>query len=120
MKEIEIILSMAGTIAGLLITVLTFIVKFIKSTKAKRAMEQIVKIGNAIIPYIEQAEKFTGYSGAEKKEYVMTKATQFAVEKKIPFNRVLVSEKIEELVSLTKRVNKREKDAALISPAAID
>ena len=112
MENLEIILSIAATAIGLLVTTITFLVKFIKNGKLKRAAEHIVKIGNAIVPYIEQAEKFIGYSGEEKKEYVMTKANQFAIEKGIDFDANAVSNKIEELVSLTKQVNVRKHKTA--------
>ena len=105
MKDLELILSISGTVFGLLVTTITFFVKFIKSAKAKKAAENLIKIGDAVIPYIEQAEKFTHYSGPEKKEYVVTKANQFALDNGIKFNPKSVSEKIEELVALTKQVN---------------
>lgn len=110
MEKLEWILSMAGTALGLLITAVTFLTKFLKSAKAKKAAEQVIKISGAILPYIEQAEQFTHYSGAEKKEYVITKANQFAIEKGIDFNAAEVSAKIEELVALTKHINARDKD----------
>ena len=110
MKELEIIISLAGTAIGLLVTAATFLVKFIKNAKAKRIAEQTIKIGNAVLPYIKQAEGFTHYNGAEKKEYVLTKANQFAIEQGIAFDAALVGGKIEELVKLTKEVNKRDKD----------
>ena len=110
MKNLEIILSISGTALGFLITAVTFILKFIKSTRARHLAEQLAAIGKAVLPYIEQAEGFTHYSGAEKKEFVMTKANQFAIERGIAFNAKLVGEKIEELVKLTKKVNARDKD----------
>ena len=110
MKEIEIIISIAGTALGFMVTAATFLAKFVKSAKAKRAAENLIKIGNAVIPYIEQAEKFANYNGAEKKEYVLTKANQFAINQGIDFDLESVGNKIEELVKLTKQVNKREKD----------
>ena len=57
---------------------------------------------------IIDAEAFVNYSGAEKKEYVLTKANRFAIENKIPFNETELSDKIEELIILSKEVNKRE------------
>ena len=51
--------------------------KFVKSAKAKKVCEQVIEIGNAVIPYIEQAETFAHYSGEEKKAFVMTKANQY-------------------------------------------
>jgi hypothetical protein len=105
MKELEFIISMGGTIIGLAITGLTFLVKLIKNAKAKRAMEQIIEIGNAVLPFIREAEKFTSYTGEEKKAYVMTKANQFAITNHITFDEEQVSGKIEELVALTRQVN---------------
>ena len=107
MENLEIIISIASAALGLLITTVTFLSKFVTNAKAKKAMENIVKIGNAVIPYIEEAETFVHYSGEEKKQYVLTKANMFAIENKIKFNEQAVSEKIEELVMLTKQVNKR-------------
>jgi hypothetical protein len=113
MENLQIILSVAGTALGLLITAVTFITKFIKNSKAKKAMESVVEIGNAVLPYIRQAETFLNYSGNEKKEYVLTKANQFALEHGMQFDAVAVGEKIEELVTLTKTVNARPKDKTI-------
>jgi len=110
MEKLEVILSLAGTALGFLVTAATFIAKFTKSAKAKRIAEQTIKIGDAVLPYIKQAESFLHYSGPEKKEFVMTKANQYAIEQGISFNAMLAGEKIEELVKLTKEVNKRDKD----------
>lgn len=107
MENLKIIISISSTALGLLITTITFISKFVSNAKAKKAMENIVQIGNAVIPYIEEAETFVHYSGEEKKQFVMTKANRFAIEHKIKFDEQAVSERIEELVSLTKQVNKR-------------
>lgn len=116
MKELEIILSVSCAALGLLVTSITFIMKFFKSARAKKICEHVVEVGNAVIPYIKQAETFLNYSGAEKKEFVMTKANQYAIENGIRFDEALVSEKIEELVRLTKEVNKRDKDRVLSVP----
>ena len=108
MERLEWILSMAGTCLGLAVTALTFIVKFLRSIKAKRAAERFIKISEALIPYIEEAEKFRHYSGAEKKEYVLTKAKQFAIEKGYEFNAAEISAEIEELVALSKHIFPRQ------------
>lgn len=112
MENLSLILSTAVTAAGLLVSTLTFLLKFIKSSKARKLAENVIAIGNAVIPYIEQAELFTNYSGTEKKEYVLTKANQFAINHGIKFDKNLISEKIEELVNLSKEVNSRDKDKA--------
>ena len=90
-----------------MVTTVTFISKFVTNAKAKKAMENIVKIGNAVIPYIREAEAFAHYSGEEKKQFVMTKANRFAIDNDLEFDEQAVSDKIEELVALTKQVNKR-------------
>ena len=110
MENLEIILSVAGTALGLLVTAATFLIKFINNAKAKKIAENLIKISNAVAPYVAEAEKFVNYSGAEKKEFVLTKANQFAIEEGIDFNAAEVGKKIEELVALTKSVNKRDKD----------
>ena len=101
---------MAGTILGLLITAVTFILKFVKSAKARKSAEGIIEIGNVLLSYMEEAETFIKYGGQAKKEYVLTKAKQFALEHDMEFDAEWISAEIEELISLTKTVNKRQKD----------
>lgn len=105
MEKIEILLSIAATAVGLAITTITFLSKFIKSARAKKVAENVVKIGNILLPYIEQAEKFVSFTGEEKKAYVMTKANQFAIENGIKFEAEKTSAKIDEIVALCKEVN---------------
>jgi len=105
MEDLKIILSLSGTILGLLVTVLTFIVKTVRDAKAKRTVQQSIRVSNAVLPFIREAEKLATYSGDEKKAYVMTKANQFAINNNIPFNPTQVSNKIEELITLTRQVN---------------
>jgi len=111
MQDLSLILSTIGTAAGLLITTITFLLKFIKNAKAKHAAESLLAISRAIIPYIEQAEQFVNYTGQEKKQYVMTKANQFAIEHGIEFDAGKVSDKVEKLVKLGKTINKTETDS---------
>jgi len=106
-ENIEFVLSLLGTSLGLLAAALAFLLKFIGSAKAKKAAEREIKMTNALIPAIEAAEDFLHYSGTEKKEYVLTKAAQFAFENKIKFIPEAVSGKIEELIVLSKKVNAR-------------
>lgn len=110
MENFELIVSAAGAATGLLITTVTFFSQFIRNAKAKKKAQNVIKISNAIVPYIEEAETFLNYSGEEKKQYVMTKANQFAIENGFKFDEEAVSAKIEELVALTKQVNRRIKD----------
>ena len=105
MEDLELYLSIAATIFGLLVSTLTFLTKFIKCAKAKRIAEELLQITQDIIPFIEEAEKFIHYTGKEKKAYVMTKATQLVINNKMKVNQEKISSTIDELVSLTKQVN---------------
>ncbi len=105
MENLELILSLIGTTGSLLITCIIFIVKFVNSLRTKRLAEDDTEILEAILPLMEIAEKYENYSGEEKKEYVLTKLNQFAIENGIAFNTEAVIGKIEELIQLTKQVN---------------
>lgn len=110
MENLEVIISLASTALGLLISAVTFLGKFIKNAKAKKVAQQTIEICNAVLPYIKQAETLIGCTGEEKKEYVMTKANQYAIDHKIKFNSQLMDEEIEKVIKITKEVNRREKD----------
>ena len=89
----------------LLITAIICIVILIKFAKSKRdfiAKEQLL---SAVGPIMAIAEKYKNYSGAEKREYVLTKINQLAIENKIKYDVRMVSDKIEELIKLTKEIN---------------
>lgn len=105
MEKLSLVLSIAGTMAGLFIVMLTSICKWIKNSKAKKVAENIIKIGNFIFPYIEEAERFISFTGEEKKAYVMTKANQYAIDNGIKFDEEKTSAKIDEIVALCKVVN---------------
>ncbi len=105
MENAEIIISLAGTVISLLIAVVTFISKFLKSEKAKTTAENIVQICDEILPLIKQAEQFVNFSGQEKKEYVMTLMRKYALDNGISFDFGMLDEKIDDLVDFTKNVN---------------
>ena len=103
-ENIHLYLSILAPTLTLLCTTVVFLQKFVKNKKLKRVLEKTEQITREIIPCITEAEKFSNYSGAEKKEYVMTKLNQFALENHIKFNQEEASNRIEELVTLTKDV----------------
>lgn len=105
MEKLSIVLSAAGTMLGIIVVMLTSLCKLIKNSKARKMAENIIKMGNFILPYIEEAETFISFTGEEKKAYVMTKANQYAIDNGIKFNEEETSAKIDELVALCKVVN---------------
>ena len=105
MENMEYILSLAGAALSILAALLTIAVKFVKAVNELKAREGEEEIGKKLPELIEEAEKFEEYSGAEKKAYVMDKIAEYAEEAGIEADLQYVSEKIEELVELSKQVN---------------
>lgn len=105
MSQIEEIITIISAALGLIITITGFLIPLVKSTKAKKSLIAENKLTGALQNMVIEAEKFVNYSGEEKKQYVMTKAYKYAVENKIPYDENAVSEKIEDLVALSKQVN---------------
>lgn len=110
MENLELILSLAGTAISLFIACVLFIVKIIRGYMTKKKLQNSYVLLDAVAPLMEIAETFTDYSGEEKKEYVITKINQFAIENGIEFDKKAVTEKIEQLINLSKQVNGADKE----------
>ena len=100
MNKIKIIISLLATTLSLLFTSSLSLFKFINSKKLNKKIIDLMKI----------AKEFTNYSGIEKKEYVLTKLNQLSIDNKVNFDIEKASSKIEELISLSKNVNAKEKE----------
>ena len=100
MDKIKIIISLLATTLSLLFTTSLSLFKFINSKKLNKKIIDLMKI----------AKEFTNYSGIEKKEYVLTKLNQLSIDNKVNFDIEKASSKIEELISLSKNVNAKEKE----------
>lgn len=111
MSRFKEIITIVSACLGLLATVTGFLIPLVKNVKAKNRLSAINKLTVTLQSLVVDAEKFADFSGAEKKEYVMTKINRYAIENKIPYDEQAVSEKIEDLVALSKEVNKRETTA---------
>ena len=105
LDNLQVFLSFLGSILGLLFTTIIFLKKFIKNKKLKNILEKAEQITKELVPCIIEAEQFVNYTGEEKKNYVMTKVNQFAIDNDITFDPEYVSSKVEQLISLTKEVN---------------
>ena len=107
MENIKEIITIASACLGLIATATGFLIPLVKNVKAKNKLTALNKLSTTLQAFIVDAETFTNFSGAEKKEYVMTKANRYAIENKIPYDEQAVSDKVEEIVALSKEVNKR-------------
>lgn len=107
MKQVlEFILKYWESIVSIVVAFGTAITSLIVCIKNK----QWNKLKTFVQECITTAETFKNFTGEEKKEYVITKANQYAISKGIKFDTEKVSNLIEDLVTLTKQVNQREKD----------
>lgn len=105
MEKIEQIIIIAANCLGLLATFTGFLIPLVKNVKAKNKLVALNKLTSTLQTLIIEAEEFTNFTGTEKKEYVMTKANRYAIKNRIPFDEQLVSDKVEDLVALSKEVN---------------
>ena len=107
MENIKEIITIASACLGLIATATGFLIPLVKNVKAKNKLTALNKLSTTLQAFIVDAETFTNFTGAEKKEYVMTKANRYAIENKIPSDEQAISDKVEEIVALSKEVNKR-------------
>ena len=108
MENIKEIITIASACLGLIATITGFLIPLVKNVKAKNKLTALNKLTTTLQAFIVDAETFTNFTGAEKKEYVMTKVNRYAMENKIPYDEQAVSDKVEEIVALSKEVNKRD------------
>lgn len=106
----EYILSLAGAALSFLAALLTVAVKFMKAVKEMKEVLNREKIAERLPELIAEAEKFGEYSGKEKKAYVLDKIAEFSTVEGIEADLQFVSEKIEELVKMSRRVNVKEEE----------
>ncbi len=104
----EILLSIVGTVFSLLLTSIVCWIKAIKSGKQKKLLQNHATFMDAIAPLMELAEKYHNYSGEEKKQFVLTKMNQLAIENNLKFDAEEISNRIEELITLSKEVNNKK------------
>lgn len=107
MENIKEIITVISACLGLVVTVTGFLIPLVKSVRAKSRLTALNKLTSTLQSLIVDAEGFTNFTGAEKKEYVMTKANRYAIENKIPYDEQSVSDRVEDMVALSKEVNKR-------------
>lgn len=102
--EPDAIIKIVSLSVSLLISIFGFVVAVIKEVKLKK-WDQIKSV---LITFIEKAEEYTAYSGAEKKTVVLKWTKEFCDSHNINFDVEKVSNEIEELITLTKKVNNKD------------
>lgn len=105
METIHAIILLLSTALPLLGTAITFISKFIKSDKGKKTAESLLTLTDTMEDLMVKAEKLTGYTGEQKKNYVLRCAKNIALSEETEFNEAYASELLEKLISFSKGVN---------------
>jgi len=113
MENLEIILSLAATALTCLLTTLTLLIRLFAVLKKKRVAEDFIKVEALLLPFIEEAEAFTRFSGAEKKAYVLMRIAEVTFKQRIKLSTDEIGKKIDELVNLTRKVNVFSNERAL-------
>lgn len=85
--------------------------KCVHGDKARRA-GQLTRLFEAAREFEVEAEHYTGYSGAEKLCYVLSRLRTLAAEMGCPFDEEVMRARITEDIAFTKAVN-AEKSATL-------
>ena len=109
LENIELFLSVIGAFLSLVVAIIICAIKFMKTIKSTQSLKDVSDILDAVGPIMEIAESFVNYTGAEKKNFVLTQVEQLASENGITINASIVSDKIEELIQLSKKINYIEK-----------
>lgn len=104
------------TILGLVISLLTFIIKFFKCVKEKKNALNLLDLTSILMPLIEEAEKFINYTKDEKKEYVIVKTLKLLQDSNKKIETKVISEEIDKLVGLTKKVNVNQTNLKELKP----
>lgn len=108
--SVEEIIRLVSLSASLLVSFVGFLVTFIKWIKDVIKNKKWEEVKKALQGFITKAEGFTNFTGEEKKTIVLAWASEFCGTIGMKFDNAKVSATIEDLVSLTKKVNQREKD----------
>ena len=103
--DINSILTIIGLVCALLATIVTAISKNCKNSKIAKKASSLLVIIQSAQEYMEKAEKLLGFTGAEKKEWVVTKIVQYCISKNINYDEETIDEVVEELISFSKQVN---------------
>ena len=122
--DVELVLKIALSVSAILAgTVVPTVISLYRSVKAKRsakteaeiekanndlrekALELILVAENTYADVNEILKSYGKSAGAMKKQSVMTSMQQYALDKGYTFDREYWSNKVEDIVSITKQVN---------------
>ena len=114
-ENLELILSIAGTALPFLAAAVTCFIKLLKSIKegkVERTQRLWAEFAQTAVKCAEalKGKQSIGLAGTSKKEFAMSKVEAACIKNRVPFERDKISEIIENIIDLTKKVNARQKD----------
>ncbi len=110
LAETERLIGILSGVFGILLTAIGFGIKLWRITKERNLVKWENFFKEQAEIFVILAEDIKNFEGKDKKEWVLTKINQAAIDAKIPFNAALVDTIIEKVVEITKKVNRRNKD----------
>lgn len=110
MEQLRFILTVAGLFLALASTIITAIAKNSKAAKIAKTASNLLLVIEAIQTFVTEAETIVGFTGANKKEWVMTKVNQYCIQHNIEYDSQKVSDKVEELLDFSHKVNAKKEE----------
>lgn len=120
--SVEQTIAVCAAVVTLVSSTVTFVAKFIKANKARAAefkkataakkAQMLLEFAMASVQSVETIKsiKDDSLKPEAKKEIALTKINQLCIDNGIEFDAEEAGRLIEEVVSLTKKVNQRDKD----------
>lgn len=136
MDKIELVIKLALAVGGFLVAAIPSVIGIIKAIKDRKNAANLAAkeaanndLLNQLNAFIQEAEeayanvnavlKARGESaGSAKKESVLSKLREYALDHGYDFDSVAWGEKIDEVVALTRKVNATVSNVATIASAA--
>ena len=113
LETLRLVLTIAGLVLVLLTSIVTFIARNSKNKKVGKAAMNLLAVINATRQFVSEAESLVNFSGANKKEWVMTKVNQFCISKGIVYDEAKVDEILEDYITFSIVVNTGKKVGVL-------
>jgi len=104
------IIWIIGAILSICATGIPSIIGLVRKTKQFIKERDWNKIMQILYALVMDAEKFSNYNGQEKKEFVKSRLAVYTLKNKIIFDEKRFETAIDDIVKLTREVNKRERD----------
>lgn len=115
-------LDIAIDVIKISIAIVSIIIAYIttkygsRNKKLKKLAENFNIVRNYTEKFVRLAEDFTDFAGSSKKEWALNKVHGVCLEKGIPFDPVEADKILEQVVDLTKVINKRDPKPDLSIP----